>query len=142
MVNQNEFGGTISASIHKMSHLEVLELGSNNFVGTLPLELGELTRLGTLMIAQTSLQGSFFNKFEGKWPALRQLILDGTRLTGTIPSTIVQWELENFSLMDVQFNGNLPTFSINPSLTQFRVSSPQISGTLPDIGLFQNLGAS
>ena len=140
MLDKNEFVGTIPSTINKLSRLETFDLGDNYLTGTLPLELGELNRLEKLFLKDNAVHGSFFDKFSGSWPNLSQLVLDGTELTGTIPSTIGQWKLDKLSLEFVKFSGPFPALLSGNELTYLSVAGQHISATFPDLTRSTKLG--
>jgi len=52
----NHIGGTLWA-VGKLTHLEVLDLGANDFTGTIPLEIANLSKLKSLQLQGNSLSG-------------------------------------------------------------------------------------
>ena len=93
--------------------LQEMALGFNYFTGSIPTEYQALTQLQNVHVKDVpSLQGPFFTVFGHHWTKLQYLVLDGTALTGTIPSNVVtSW---SDSLVDLQlgksmFSGTFPT---------------------------------
>ncbi|KAH0684399.1 hypothetical protein KY289_022151 [Solanum tuberosum] len=91
-----------------MSSLQVVSLGTNNLKGSLPREIGNLTKL-------------------------QFLYLHGNRFTGEIPKEIRNLiELEVLNLEFNSFSGSLPTEIFNISrLRNIALSGNNLSGTLP-----------
>ncbi|KAJ9561328.1 hypothetical protein OSB04_006488 [Centaurea solstitialis] len=109
LLSVNEFNGTLSfealASFH---NLEVLDLSENNFVGSIPSTIQELSSLRVLSFAYNNLHGS-----------LRDHGLCELK------------NLQELDLSDNMFNGSVPQcFNSLSSLTLLDISSNRLTGTL------------
>ena len=88
-LSRNDFIGTLPTQMGRLNHLEVLFLDSNNLNGTIPSEIGKLEMLKDLRL--------FFNNLSGSIPSqlfdateLIDLYLDRNKLTGSISTYIGQ----------------------------------------------------
>jgi Leucine-rich repeat (LRR) protein len=77
--------------------------------GTLPAELGSLTRLQDFRLQNNNLTGIIPSGY-GAWTSLEWLDLSGNRLTATLPSEIGQWaSIETINFAKNQLQGTIPT---------------------------------
>jgi len=122
-----------------------IDLGGNNMLGSLPVEIGNLTSLTHLNLGQNLGQnGNSTNVLSGAIPAsignltnLQVLYLSVKQLSGSLPVSIGNLaSLRDLDLGDNQFTGNIPSSWFN--LTQLEtliLSRNSLSGTLsPQIG--------
>ncbi|MFK7954353.1 MAG: leucine-rich repeat domain-containing protein, partial [Ekhidna sp.] len=117
-----------------------LDLSSNNLGGTLPIEIGDLTALGTLDLAINLISGSVPTTI-GALTALSDMNLLGNSFSGTIPTAINSLvNLTSIQLQSNQFTGTIPDFSSLTGLTNFAVSSNNLTGQIPEyLGSLQSL---
>ena len=110
LISLNGDGSSTPSNIEFLSDLESLELGGN-FIGSIPLWIGNLTNLKSLTINGTSITGAIplelgnlskleylhlsDNPLSGEIPIelgnltnLKSLFISGTNITGTIPRRI------------------------------------------------------
>ncbi len=88
--------------------IRLLELNSNNLVGEIPPDLGNLTHLLRLRLNHNQLTGSIPPEL-GRLSNLRQVRLDGNNLSGQIPAEFVSLpELEQLLLGGNEFTGCFP----------------------------------
>ncbi|KAJ9561326.1 hypothetical protein OSB04_006486 [Centaurea solstitialis] len=106
----NDFNGTLSfealASFH---HLEVLDLGYNNFVGSIPSTIQELSSLRVLSFAGNILNGSLRDHGLCELKNLQELDLSHNMFNGSMPQCFNR--LSSLKLLDIssnQFTGTLP----------------------------------
>lgn len=106
-VEKNQLTGPLPSTINFLSQLEILKIGSNRFTGELP-EVDGLTRL--------ELFDGSTNVFEGPIPAsfgqfgsqLAWLNLADNILSGCIPSTMRDFDMNKLKLADNYFACALP----------------------------------
>lgn len=122
-------------------HVTSLGLFSNNLVGALPSELGDLGALVTVWLYSNHLNGAIPPEI-GNLSGLRNLKLASNQLTGDIPLEIGNLSsLEVFMAGSNQLSGTLPSTIGNlTSLQTLSLGGNQISGSLPsEIGYLSNL---
>lgn len=139
----NDLGGDLrAADVALCSGLEVLNLSSNIFVGSLPEFSGEFPRLLLLDLSSNNFSGDIPPSF-GRFVALRVLSLYGNLISGPIPSFLANLtELTEFNLGYNPFRpGPLPPEIGN--LTKLEVlwlPVANLAGEIPDsIGNLANL---
>ncbi|XP_050230680.1 protein TOO MANY MOUTHS [Mercurialis annua] len=111
--------------------LQSLVLRENGHLGTIPDELGNLTRLKVLDLHRNNLNGSIPVSL-GRLAGLRSLDLSGNKLTGSIPSL----NFPVLNVMDLNRNyltGSIP-FSLGSchSLIKMDISHNRLTGSIPD----------
>ncbi|KAM7272053.1 hypothetical protein ACFE04_031267 [Oxalis oulophora] len=128
----NQFSGTVPAEFGKLINLEILRLSSNNFSGNLPVELAELRNLTFFRINDNNFNGSIPD-FIQNWRQLNRLEMQGSGLEGPIPSSISV--LENLvTLKIIGINGTEQAFPMLGNMSMLRrlvLSNCQISGVVP-----------
>ncbi|KAK4754147.1 hypothetical protein SAY87_002251 [Trapa incisa] len=125
--------GSIPPFLCNLTQLTRLELTQNPLQhASLPKDIGNLTKLETLWIANSNLAGEIPDSI-GKLTSLRLLDLSGNALSGRIPDTIANMEsLENIILFNNQLSGELPEgISKLGALLQMDVSQNALTGSLP-----------
>ncbi|XP_077236738.1 putative leucine-rich repeat receptor-like serine/threonine-protein kinase At2g24130 [Tasmannia lanceolata] len=146
-LEDNRIFGSILPTIANLSNLTLLNLSSNLFNGTIPVELGQFMKLERLMLSNNSLTGVIpsvlghinslgvldlsMNRLSGKIPdslgnltRLSELLLHKNQLAGPIPSTLGKFKsLNKLDLSHNRLTGRIP---------------PEIAG-LGDLGIFFNL---
>ena len=110
-----------------------ISLNSNNLVGTIPSELGNLTNLTALSLSSNQLSGAIPAGL-GNLTNLTNLWLYGNQLSGAIPSELGNLtNLTNLYLSDNQLTGTVPTaFKDLDSLQYLVLRNNDLSGVLPD----------
>ncbi|KAM1588504.1 hypothetical protein FF1_027563 [Malus domestica] len=155
----NSIGGSLQThTLSLCSHLHVLELDNNLFVGTLPEFQPEFPDLRILNFMDNNFTGDIPASF-GRFPALQVLMLSGNLLTGTIPkflgnlSELTHLELainplmkpgelpseignltklQNLFAPQCNLRGRIPDSIGNlASLTNLDLSTNSLSGTIP-----------
>ncbi|TMW83583.1 hypothetical protein EJD97_001272, partial [Solanum chilense] len=166
LLSQNNLNGHISSTICNRV-LMVLDLGSNNLEGTIPLCLGEMSLLVILDLSNNSLSGTIDitfsignylrvikfdgNKLEGKLMQsfinckhLKVLDLGNNELNDTFPKWLGALpELQILNLRSNKFYGPIKdsrTYNLSAQIRVIDLSSNGFSGDLP-VSLFQNFEA-
>ncbi|KAK9159463.1 hypothetical protein Syun_005804 [Stephania yunnanensis] len=140
------YGNQLSGEIHShflsnWTQLTVLNLGRNNFSGTIPFEIGNLSNLLYLCLSENQISGSIPCSI-GRLRNFKRLWLYRNQLSGSLPQEIGNlsnlWSIE---LFENQISGSLPS-SIGRlrSLEELWLKQNQLSGSLPlEIGQLVNL---
>ncbi|KAG0466495.1 hypothetical protein HPP92_018075 [Vanilla planifolia] len=132
--------GTISGDISYLTELKSLDLSyNNNLGGTLPLTIGNLKHLDTLILAGCSFSGNIPQEL-GDLANLTFLALNLNQFTGRIPASLgLLSNLYWLDLADNQLTGPIPVSSnSSPGLDQlvntkhFHFDKNQLSGTIPE----------
>jgi len=110
-----------------------INLGSNNLVGSIPAEIGNLYHLQDLAVNNNLLNGGIPSQL-GKLSSLKNLNLGTNQLTGSIPSELGNLnQLETFFLQSNRLSGSIPIELGNLSRLIFLwISYNQLSGNIPD----------
>lgn len=117
-LNDNNLQGTISTSIDNLNLAEQIYLGQNNFVGTLPSNIGtnRPNNWRFFSVHDNQLSGPIHEGMKLK--KVYMLDLSKNRFFGTIPSDL---EAENFSTLRMLYlDNNLLTGTIPASLMLMR----------------------
>jgi len=110
-LSRNSLQGTLSgAMFREMRDLEHLVLSANRISGTLPSEIGLLTKLQTLNLDHNMLSGPLPTEL-GLLRNLRSLRLEFNEFGGSIPAhlgNLSQWYLQYLYLGDNHLRGTVP----------------------------------
>ncbi|KAJ3328562.1 hypothetical protein HDU76_009737 [Blyttiomyces sp. JEL0837] len=142
--------GSIPPSLNTLTQLQTLNLGTNEFIGSVP-DLSALTNLKELYCVQfndqtiasyidrNSLTGPILTSF-GALTSLQILAINNNQLT-SLPSSMANLKSLNFLSMGVNnFGGDLPSWIMGMTgLTFFSCWGSGYSGTFPDVGKLVNM---
>ncbi|KAG7337090.1 RHS repeat-associated core domain containing protein [Nitzschia inconspicua] len=132
--SENQFEGTIPTDIFQLTSVTKLFLNNNHFSGRIPSEIHNMKQLDELWIGGNKFTGAIPSEI-GLMTNLRILSLKQNDLSGAIPLEIQNLpSLENLDISSQrgnQFNGPLPPFDSNPNLVIIDASDNAFSGTLP-----------
>jgi len=114
-------------------HVLWLNFQSNNLNGTIPREIGNLTKLENLYLNENPLRGNIPIEL-GNLTSLRILYLHTTQLSGNLPPQLGKLvNLTDLFLCCTQLSGNLPSELGNlTNLLELYIDFNQFSGALPD----------
>ncbi|KAL6325041.1 hypothetical protein AAG906_022249 [Vitis piasezkii] len=131
-VSWNSLNGTIPLSIGKITGLASLVLSNNNFSGEIPLIWNDKPDLYIVDMANNSLSGEIPSSM-GTLNSLMFLILSGNKLSGEIPSSLKNCKImDSFDLGDNRLSGNLPSWiGEMQSLLILRLRSNFFDGNIP-----------
>ena len=144
--------GTLPTELARLQNSQLLLLGGRQLSGFIPTELGALSNLGMLSVASTRVSGtlpafktSHLNQLPSYLQSVRDLLLPGNRLSGTLPNRMDVFahadspheppsRLTHFDFQMNSVSGTLPEHWPNPdeALT-IDASRNQLSGTLPGL---------
>mmetsp|Transcript_13746 Transcript_13746/g.29355 ORF Transcript_13746/g.29355 Transcript_13746/m.29355 type:complete len:259 (-) Transcript_13746:300-1076(-) len=129
--NVKDLTGTIPTQIGELTKVTALRLYGNSLDGTIPTEIGLLTDLEELELDYNKLVGTIPTAV-GKLTKLTFLYLSGNNLTGTIPTEIGKLtKLERLFLEQNKLSGSVP-FEIFTKLTFLTSTS--------SVRLYENAG--
>ena len=141
VLRENDLTGSIPPELGQLTKLAVLDLADNGLTGSIPAELGQLTGLQELNLSQNRLQDSIPAEL-GQLTGLRDLHLQVNWLTGPMPpelGRLAQLERLNLSI-------NLLTGPIPPELGRLSqlerldLSTNELTGSIPpELGQLSHL---
>jgi len=133
LLGSNQLNGSIPPEIGNLSKLKNLYLYNGQLTGSIPHEIGQLTALGILNLSSNQLIGPIPPEI-GDLTALRTLLLQDNQLSGTIPSEIGNLTtLANLLLYDNQLNDPIPSTVGNlAALRQLYLHNNPLEGEVPD----------
>ncbi|KAL4653739.1 hypothetical protein ACB092_01G327200 [Castanea dentata] len=114
-LNSNQFNGSIPIEIGNMKSLTYLNLSNNNIVGEIPIELANCYSLANLSLSHNYLNGSIPSQFSDL-NSLRFIDLSYNNLTGNIPPYLVNLK---FNLSYNSLEGQISNFFQNHSFDAF-----------------------
>ena len=108
-----------------------LNLRTNNLVGTLPDELGNLTSLLQIYLQDNQLSGPI-PALSGL-TSLTHLEMARNQLSGSIPALATLTSLQKIYLQGNQLSGPIPDLSGLTGLTHIYLQDNGLTGTIPDL---------
>ena len=137
----NNLVGTIPAELGNLSELTSLALQDNQLTGGMPSELSTLSKLEHLGLWGNQLSGTL-PSWLGSLSNLKEIWLSGNQLTGEIPSSLGNLSsLEELNLRNNNLTGTIPSELGNLSnLKELRLRGNQLTGAIPpELGNLSNL---
>ena len=109
ILSNNQLIGTIPSELGQLTKLNILALSMNQLTGDIPGEIGQLIQLYYLFLPDNQLTGGIPKEI-GQLINLEYLSLYRNKLTGDIPKEIGQLILlQNFELFENQLTGIIPS---------------------------------
>ncbi|XP_061999368.1 probable LRR receptor-like serine/threonine-protein kinase At3g47570 [Rosa rugosa] len=143
MLSENHLHGSIPIGLGNLVNLQYLEMGGNSFTGSIPTHIGQLSGLGLLNLSNNQLSGSIPSSL-GNLTFLTLLQLQENNLESSIPSSLGKCHrLIELFLSGNNLNGTIPPQVIGlSSLSKtLGLDRNQLTGSLPmEIGNLKNLG--
>ncbi|WP_324023848.1 thrombospondin type 3 repeat-containing protein [Maribacter sp. BPC-D8] len=133
--------GEIPSEIGNLSELYYLRITRNNITGSIPAEIGNLNKLKSLFLFQNELEGNLPSSL-GNLSDLENLNLGSNNLQGTIP--IELGNLNSIQKIDIGYNqltGSIPSALSNlTTLIELNFFNNQLTGNIPpELGNLLNL---
>ncbi|KAG0595427.1 hypothetical protein M758_UG165900 [Ceratodon purpureus] len=123
-LNNNKLDGTLNGQVFsKLGNLSTLDLSNNEFTGSIPTEVGDLTSLQFLYLQNNKLTGPLPASL-ANLPVLDTLDVSNNRLTGYIPPNL---KVKNFRFGGNQISNSAPPpppYTAPPPLKNPRPVSP------------------
>ena len=137
----NQLAGTLPPELGNLSRLRSLGLWVNHLSGPVPAELGQLSELVFLDLSGNELTGPLPAEL-GNLARLETLSLANNQISGPIPSTLGRLEnLQSLALSGNRLSGTIPAELGNlANLSSLQLAQNQLSGSIPDaLGRLNNL---
>jgi len=137
----NNLTGKIPLSIGNLNKLNSLLLNNNQLSGAIPPSIGNLVGLVTLNLSANQLSGLLPTEV-GNLSNVTSLVLNNNQLSGSLPSSLGNLiKLGILYLQSNQLSGAIPLSIGNlASLVTFNLSANQFSGSIPiEVGNLSNL---
>ncbi|VVA40459.1 PREDICTED: probable LRR receptor [Prunus dulcis] len=139
IIDDNNFGGTLPTSISNLStKLELFWFDRNQIHGSIPTDIGNLVNLESLTVGENSLTGNIPTEIQ-KLSSLVELDISFNTLSGSIPSSLGNLtKLYNLFLQGNNLEGVIPSNLGNcQQLILLDLSNNKLSGAIPQqvIGL-------
>ncbi|WMV15334.1 hypothetical protein MTR67_008719 [Solanum verrucosum] len=132
-LSRNYLDGVIPPTLEKCRNLQILELSINEFSGTVPRELANLTSLTGLYLGEQHLGGEIPEEL-GNLKNLQVLSLYHSEFTGSVPASIFNMSaLQNLALEANSLSGTLPSELGRgmPNIEKFNCADNYMSGFIP-----------
>ena len=133
-LSRNALWGTIPAQVGNLSKLTVLDLVHNELTGPIPVELANLSDLQELQLSSNELTGPLPSRL-GNLPQLRILTLVDNQLTGSIPPELGRLpRVETLNLSANELTGDVPPELGNLEIVQGPTCTATPTPTHPSLG--------
>ncbi len=140
-LRNNQLSGSIPPELGQLSKLEVLNLIDSELIGNIPPELGQLSNLMVLGFFNSQLIGNIPPEL-GNLTNLTEMDLRLNQLTGSIPTTFGNLsKLTKLYLNNNQLSGSIPAELGNlNNLIELALGNNELSGSIPpELGNLSNL---
>ncbi|GAQ78697.1 L domain-like protein kinase superfamily [Klebsormidium nitens] len=126
--------GPIPPEVGNFSRLNSLVLTNNRFTGTIPPELSSLFYLKKMLLNNNQLTGGIPREF-GLLPGLTILNIDNNQLTEPLPVEVFTiTELRQFSVENNQLSGSIPGQLLGAiNLQALNLKSNRLNGSIPTL---------
>ncbi|KAJ8768792.1 hypothetical protein K2173_023696 [Erythroxylum novogranatense] len=124
--------GTLSPSLGRFSHLEILDFMWNKISGSIPKEIGDIKSLKLLLLNGNHLTGPLPEEL-GNLPVLDRIQIDQNNISGPLPKSFAYLnKTKHFHMNNNSISGQIPPeLSRLPNLVHFLLDNNNLSGYLP-----------
>ena len=142
-LSSNNLVGSIPSELGQLRTLEELVMHSNHFYGNLPKELVNLKNLKTFKLSKNNLQGTLPTEIK-YLVNLKEVDLSGNKFSGTLPLEISNLiELELLNLSNNKLGGTIPeNFNDLKKLRKISMKNNLLRGNIDMFDSLTNLGKS
>ncbi len=133
-INSNKLTGTIPDAVYSLSKLQKLYFQNNNLTGSLSPKLGQLTELVEVYIDRNKNFGGTLPAEIGALTKLTGINISQTAIGGAIPQALTGCKaLKNFMAYSTQLSGEIPDFWDQlPNIGVLQLySNPGLTGPIP-----------
>ena len=135
-LDQNRLTGSIPPQLGNISKLLRLSLNDNQLTGAIPAELGRLAQLQYLYLNDNQLTGNIpaeWGTTGSTLPELLRLVLNNNQLSGSIPTALGSLaKLQWLDLDNNQLSGQIPSaLGSLSTLTRLTLNANQLTGQIP-----------
>ncbi len=129
----NNLDGSLPAEVGELSKLKSFLAGGSNISGLIPSEIGNLSKLENFSVSDSNLEGEIPSSFNNL-TNLKFLSLNNNNLSGQLPEYLGELsELTIIYLFDNNFSGNIPaSYGDLINLKQLWLQNNNLSGCLPE----------
>ncbi|KAG8661166.1 hypothetical protein MANES_02G217800v8 [Manihot esculenta] len=124
--------GTLSPSLGRLSHMQILDFMWNNISGSIPKEIGDIKSLVLLLLNGNKLTGPLPEEL-GNLPNLNRIQIDENNISGSLPVSFANLNsAQHFHMNNNSISGQIPPeLSRLPNLLHFLLDNNNLSGHLP-----------
>lgn len=130
--SMNNFVGSLPSEIGQWTNLQNLWFADNEVTGTVPSEIGNCVNMDAFLIYSNQITGTLPTEL-GEMNSLTWIDMEDNQIVGTIPEELYgNLELEQVIVKDNQLGGSISEkVGDLKKLTTFWASSNQLTGTIP-----------
>ena len=113
-VNDNSFSEAIPDGFGSWGELDFADFSNNQFTGSIPASIFDIPTIRILYLSNNFISGPLPDNYSDP-PVLRDLFINGNSITGSVPDieTGQLMQLTEFLLQDNQFTGSMPSSVCN-----------------------------
>ncbi|CAM6089689.1 unnamed protein product [Calypogeia fissa] len=130
LYNRGLVGRIPDGTLGALDQLRAINMHTNNFSGSLPQDIADLSLVQNIYFHNNSLSGPLPSNFT-LWPRMLTLDLANNRFNGSISSSLGELKLVKSIYLDGnQLSGSIPDIP-SSTLVNFDVASNNLSGSIP-----------